>query len=302
VDAVLEFAELREFAEQKLKNFSSGMVVRLAFSVAMLANAEILLMDEVLAVGDASFQQRCFEVFSHYKRQNRTVVLVSHDLASLEAYCDRVILLRDGRIVADGAPADVVGQYRRSVGLLSNSAGGVAADLSNIPEDKRHGGRQVEITRVELLQADGRPNHTFATGDALTVVIEYRCNTAVDELVCGLAVSRSDGTVLAGPNTGTSRQRLGGGIRGQVGTVRYRIPAIQLLGASYFLTVAVHGAYQGNLYDLIEDVLEFRVVDDRGRRGLMDLGGEWAHAQGPLDEHTRSSASRSSDRPPKGRR
>src|SRR4029077_6421015 len=93
IDEVFAFAELEDFAEQKLKNFSSGMQVRLAFTVAILARTDLLIMDEVLAVGDASFQEKCFETFNSYKREGKTIVLVSHDLGSLEEYCDRVILL-----------------------------------------------------------------------------------------------------------------------------------------------------------------------------------------------------------------
>ena len=107
VDEVFAFAELEDFAEQKLKNFSSGMQVRLAFSVAILAQTDLLVMDEVLAVGDASFQEKCFDTFSRYKREGKTIVLVSHDLASLEEYCDRVLLLNHGEIIADGPAAEV---------------------------------------------------------------------------------------------------------------------------------------------------------------------------------------------------
>ena len=112
---VLDFAELSDFDEQKLKNFSSGMVVRLAFAVAMLADADVLLMDEVLAVGDQRFQERCFDVFAHYKREGRTVILVSHDLSALEEHCDRVLLMSQGSLAMDGRSADVISQYRRQV-------------------------------------------------------------------------------------------------------------------------------------------------------------------------------------------
>ena len=114
-DAIIDFADLRDFVDQKLKNFSSGMQVRLAFSVAIQANAQILLMDEVLAVGDARFQEKCFEVFWRYKREGKTIVLVTHDLGSVESYCDRAILLDHGHLVADGKCADVTGRYRRMV-------------------------------------------------------------------------------------------------------------------------------------------------------------------------------------------
>ena len=115
VDEVFAFAELEEFAEQKLKNFSSGMQVRLAFSVAILAETDLLVMDEVLAVGDASFQEKCFDTFSRYKREGKTIVLVSHDLNSLEEYCDRVLLFNRGEIVADGPAAEVTNAYQRMV-------------------------------------------------------------------------------------------------------------------------------------------------------------------------------------------
>lgn len=123
VDAILHFADLEEFAELKLKNYSSGMQVRLAFTVAIMAKAEILLMDEVLAVGDANFQAKCFDVFTRFKREGRTIVLVSHDLGILERYCDRLLLMQKGEIVADGAASRVTALYRE----LTESAAAVEA-------------------------------------------------------------------------------------------------------------------------------------------------------------------------------
>ena len=115
VDPILQFAELEQFADLKLKNYSSGMQMRLAFTVAVLAGAEVLLMDEVLAVGDASFQTKCFDVFKRYKRDGRTIVLVSHDTATMEMYCDRMLLMQHGEVIADGVPKDVVKRYREII-------------------------------------------------------------------------------------------------------------------------------------------------------------------------------------------
>lgn len=112
VQPILHFADLEEFAELKIKNYSSGMQVRLAFTVAILAKAEILLMDEVLAVGDANFQEKCFDIFTRFKREGKTIVLVSHDLGTLERYCDRVLLMEHGRIIADGTATNVTDKYR----------------------------------------------------------------------------------------------------------------------------------------------------------------------------------------------
>ena len=123
MDAILQFADLEEFAELKLKNYSSGMQVRLAFTVAIMAKADILLMDEVLAVGDANFQAKCFDVFSRFKRDGKTIVLVSHDLGILERYCDRVLLMQHGAIIDDGPAARVTAFYRS----LTESATAVEA-------------------------------------------------------------------------------------------------------------------------------------------------------------------------------
>ncbi|MBI2439731.1 MAG: ABC transporter ATP-binding protein [Candidatus Moranbacteria bacterium] len=110
-DAIVKFSELERFIDQKLKNYSSGMQVRLAFSVSIYANREILLMDEVLAVGDVDFQKKCLQEFERYKQNRRTVVLVSHDLASIEKYCDRVVVIDKGRLVFIGQPNEAIERY-----------------------------------------------------------------------------------------------------------------------------------------------------------------------------------------------
>lgn len=119
MEQILDFAELTDFADQKLKNFSSGMSVRLAFTVAIEADSSILLMDEVLAVGDARFQAKCFDVFAGYREQGKTVVLVTHDLGAVDTYCDRALLLENGELTAVGRARDVTNAYRQSVGAAS---------------------------------------------------------------------------------------------------------------------------------------------------------------------------------------
>ncbi|MCX6245745.1 MAG: ABC transporter ATP-binding protein [Bacteroidetes bacterium] len=110
-DSIVDFSEMERFIDQKLKNYSSGMQVRLAFAIAIHANRGILLMDEVLAVGDASFQKKCLEVFNRYKNDGKTVVLVSHDIATVGRSCDRVMLLRKGEIARTGNPEEVCSEY-----------------------------------------------------------------------------------------------------------------------------------------------------------------------------------------------
>ena len=113
LDKIIEFSELEKFVDTKMKNFSSGMHVRLAFSVAIQVDADILLMDEVLAVGDMHFQQKCFDVFNKYKEQKKTIVLVTHDMGAIQRYCTRAIFVNEGKIVRDGNPNEVVEEYTK---------------------------------------------------------------------------------------------------------------------------------------------------------------------------------------------
>lgn len=276
VPRVLEFAELEEFADQKLKNFSSGMGVRLAFAVAIQADADILLMDEVLAVGDARFQEKCFDVFAEYKRQNRTIILVSHDLGSLNLYCDRVLLLQHGRLIADGPPDDVTSQYRRIVGAMSDdgeSADGVAAGSTQ--GTARWGSREVEITDVRITDEKGRPHTVFPTGGFMRLEVDYVVNAPVQDYVFGLGFKRSDGVSLAGPNTKTGGHGVRPATPGTRGTLTYTIESLELLAASYKVTAVVYNSYLNHAFDHIEDAVGFRVLDDKGRLGMVELRGEW---------------------------
>jgi len=284
-ERLFEFAELTDFADQKVKNFSSGMAVRLAFSVAIQADAGILLMDEVLAVGDARFQEKCFDVFAQYKRDNRTIVLVSHDLGSLERYCDRVLLLQKGRLVADGEASEVTAQYRRIVGAMSNAE--ASSGTAALAAEHRWGAREVEVTGVRLLDGDGKPQHTFLTDQPMTVAVDFRVNAHVEEFVCGLGFKRSDGISLAGPNTKVARHRIVASEPGTCGTITYTIPEVALLGASYLLTVALYDVHLVHAFDHRDDMLEFRVADDKGRMGLVDLGGVWHDAAIEVDKGRR---------------
>lgn len=279
VATVLQFAELEGFADQKIKNFSSGMTVRLAFSVAMLADADIMLMDEVLAVGDARFREKCFEVFDAYRRMGRTIVLVSHDIGSLELFCDRVVLLRDGRVLGDGPAHKVVADYRRIVAAMSEpqrqtEIAAVPADHDS-PSVTRWGSREVEITNVRLLGADGEPRHTFNADEPMTVVVEYIGNEHVATFDCGIRVRAGNGHVLAKPFTRFSGHRLPEAQAGVRGSIAYRIASLPLLEGSFFVSAYLYDRRLQHAYDHLEDALEFRVADAAGRQGVIEIGGEW---------------------------
>jgi ABC-2 type transport system ATP-binding protein len=158
LDAVIEFAELEEFAELKLKNYSSGMLVRLAFAVMMEADADVLLIDEVLAVGDASFQQKCADAFHEMKAAGKTIVLVTHEMATVEDYCHRAMLIADGRIQRIGDPGEVGRDYLR----LNFEGGDASAKLTSSTDDLR-------LREIWLENAEGERIENVESGEDLLV-------------------------------------------------------------------------------------------------------------------------------------
>ncbi len=271
IDGIIGFAELETFADQKLKNYSSGMQVRLAFSVAIQADAQILLMDEVLAVGDARFQEKCFDVFARYKREGKTVVLVTHDIGSVNLYCDRCLLLDHGRLHADGPSSEVTALYRRMMGAVSE-----AEDTSGaVDAGDRWGTREVEISGIRLLDIDGGTHRVFSSGAPMIVEVDYRVHGEIDDFLCALRVDRSDGVTLANPEAVMGQLSMTRQRPGATGTLRYRVDSLPLLAASYVLTVTLHDAHRGHTYDHLERAVGFRVIDERSRPGMIELGGSW---------------------------
>ena len=272
IDGIIEFAELEQFVDQKLKNYSSGMQVRLAFSVAIQADAQILLMDEVLAVGDARFQEKCFDVFARYKREGKTVVLVTHDIGSVNLYCDRALLLDHGHLHADGPPGEVTALYRRMMGSVSE-----AEDTAGTGEHgDRWGTREVEIIATRLLDIDGGTHRVFSAGAPMIVEVDYTVHgDSVEDFLCVLRFDRADGLTLGAPESTMARLSMVRQLPGTSGTLRYKVDALPLLSASYTLTVALHDQHRGHTYDQIERVQSFRVIDEKSRPGLVELGGTW---------------------------
>jgi ABC-type polysaccharide/polyol phosphate transport system ATPase subunit len=272
IDGIIGFAELENFADQKLKNYSSGMQVRLAFSVAIQADAQILLMDEVLAVGDARFQEKCFDVFARYKREGKTVVLVTHDISAVKLYCDRALLLDHGQLIADGPPGDVTGLYRRMMGAVSDAED----KADNAETGERWGTREAEITAVRLLDIDGGTHRVFSAGAPMIIEVDYTVHGGdFDDFLCALRVDRADGLTLAQPESTMGRLTMVKQVPGTSGTLRYKVEQLPLLAASYSLTVALHDQHRGHTYDQIERAQSFRVIDEKSRPGLFELGGKW---------------------------
>jgi ABC-type polysaccharide/polyol phosphate transport system ATPase subunit len=275
VDAAIAFAEVERFRYAKLKSFSSGMVARLAFATALLADADVLLLDEVLAVGDAHFQEKCFSAFADLRRRGKTVVLVSHDLGSLQRFSDRVFWLDRGRLVMAGAAEEVVQTYLAASRSGSGPAG--AEQAEELPPG-RFGDGGVRLVRGSLV---GRNGSRIEAGERVVLELSLECVAPSDDPVVGFGVHRlgargaqtiySISTELLGIRTGRFRP----GDRPQV-----RMPfTANLLNGDYAITVAIakRGDEPGNwtFHDWISDFVTFSVAGSPCVDGLVDLGGDY---------------------------
>lgn len=279
LDDIIAYAGLGDFIDTPVKHYSSGMFVRLGFAVAIHTEPDLLLVDEVLAVGDAVFQHRCMESIYTLRRQNKTLILVSHDLKTIQTLCNRAIWIDDGLIAAEGAPNDVVMAYLQHVAAEEEDAG-LASRQARLGEGMRWGTGDVEITQVELCDGDGIPRPGFVTGQPLRIRIHYRCHEPVENPVFGFAVTHESGTHLFGPNTRFAGLDLNLAVA--EGVIDYMIPALTLLEGRYNLSVAVVNAADTITYDYHDRVYSLRVTHSplRAGYGMVDLQGSWQPTSG----------------------
>jgi ABC-2 type transport system ATP-binding protein len=185
---IVEFAELEEFMDQKLKNYSSGMQVRLAFSVATRAEAEILLVDEVLAVGDADFQRKCFTFFKSLKNNNTTVIFVTHDMSAVREYCDKAILINEGRITHSGSALEISNEYLKLFNKTTSST-----DSST---NERWGNKNVALDSVTASVREKQND--------IQITLAMTANESISGVVAGIRIKNSSGLVVTGVNSETA--------------------------------------------------------------------------------------------------
>jgi lipopolysaccharide transport system ATP-binding protein len=267
LDDIIGFAELERFIDIPVKHYSSGMFVRLGFSVAIHTDPEILLVDEVLAVGDQAFQRKCLERIDDLRRQGVTVLFVSHSADVVRTLCDRAIWLHEGRVVADDAAEAVVRRY------LEHSWGRQTV-VQPGGDERRWGTGRIRIIRVRLLDGKGRERQQFRTGEPLVVEMHYRAEERVERPVFGLAIHRSDGVHITGPNTQFAGLDIPA-VEGE-GIVTYAIPALPLLEGLYYISVSAHNREESEMYDYHDRMYSFGVLPGaKERYGMITVGGKW---------------------------
>lgn len=268
LDEIIAFSELEQFIDLPVKHYSSGMYVRLGFSVAVHVQPTILLIDEVLAVGDAAFQRKCIEQIDQLRQEGTTILFVSHSPDLIAKICQRVIWLQEGRVVADGAVESVIKQYLWHT--FEHSSVSTAGHLA-----QQWGTGEVKIERVCLLDKNGAERNTFVTGEPFTIEIHYQAFRRIERPIFGLGIHRSDGMHVTGPNT-----RFGGleipWIEGK-GVVRYKVPSLPLLEGTYHISVSSHDWEDIKMFDFHDHLYTFQVFYMAGERyGAISLNGAWS--------------------------
>lgn len=272
IDKVLEFAGLTKFADTKLKNFSSGMQVRLAFATAIQKKPDILLVDEVLAVGDMDFQQKCLDVFADYKKKGVTMLFVSHDLGAVRRFCDKTLLMRNGRIQAYGNTGDIIDRY---VYGIDKAEAQPQESIEPTPAEKgRWGNQKVSITGVKLLDKYGKESDRFNTNDRMDICISYHAAEPVVSPVFGISLYGENDLNYYGTNTDIQGLDLGT-ISGD-GMIKVSIPSMLLISGKFFLTVAAH-TKDHVPYDWHDKKYSFSIINTGRAVGIFDLKSEWTY-------------------------
>lgn len=273
-DSIAEFSELGEFIDMPVKHYSSGMYMRLGFSVAIHVDPDILIIDEILAVGDQSFQTKCIDRIHELKRQGVTIILISHNLDIIRRICSRVIWLEHGRMRASGLTEDVADAYKD---YADQSVSQQLAQEKQTGSFRRWGTREIEIRNVRFLDAFGREKNLFKSGEEMIIEIDYLAHKPVNNPEFGLAIYRHDGTHINGPNS-----LLGGLDLGEVeghGIVCYHIHQLPLLPARYQVTAAIHDSRLPLAYDYHEQAYPFRVTrgESKETEGLIAFPATWEY-------------------------
>ena len=275
-DRIVDFAGLHDFIDAPVRTYSTGMAARLGFSVATDVRPEILIVDEILGVGDAEFQTKSFERIQSFQAEGTTILLVSHSLDRVREMCSRAIWLNQGELILVGTAEQVVGKYLEmatasEVDRLAKAAGQTPGETDN-----RWGNRRMEITAVRFIGADGQEQSVFQIGQPFSFEMDYIAHQPTSSPIFGMAIHHHDGTHISGPNTANYGLELPF-VEGR-GTIRYVIPSLPLLEGLYHLSVAVVNQNDTEVFDFHSQLYAFRVWNTGERvekYGLVTLGGTW---------------------------
>lgn len=272
---IVEFSELGDFIDAPLRTYSSGMSARLGFAVATDSQPDILIVDEILSVGDEAFQHKSYERIQAIKAQGATILLVSHSMSVIEGMCQRAAWLHRGQVISLDDAKPVVDRY---LGLVSEEESRQLMAASHLEQQAEgRADKPIEIRQVRILNQQGHDQQVFHTGESMQVQVEYVAHQAISSLEVGIAIHRQDGLHITGPNTAFD----GLDIHAQpgVGGVLYTIPSIPLMEGMYKLSAALVNRAGNIMLDYHDQFYTFRINNHghgmRERYGVVTMNGEW---------------------------
>ena len=281
---ILDFADIGDFVYQKVKTYSSGMFVRLAFAVAINIDPEILIVDEALSVGDVFFQNKCYRKFEEFKKQGKTILFVSHDLSSISKYCDRVVLLERGKKIGDGAPKEIIDMYKKVlVGQLDlKTDTDKSSDLNRgskwkdrmqlNPNKDEYGSGLAEFEDFCAYDNGGEITNTIIKGEEFTVKVKVRFFDTIQDPIIALSFKNMQGTEITGTNTMFEKITTGTRNKGDVITVTFT-QNMSLQGGEYLISLGCVGYREGEftVYHRLYDVFNLTVISSKNTTGFYDM-------------------------------
>ncbi|HEY7188992.1 MAG TPA: ABC transporter ATP-binding protein [Vicinamibacterales bacterium] len=284
-DEIVAFADMQEFIDAPVKTYSSGMYMRLGFSVAINVDPEVLLVDEVLAVGDEAFTHKCLDKFAELKRRGKTVLLVTHMLDLVTRFCDEALWLDHGVTRAQGDPKRVIDAYRLDVAVEENLAlSSRSVPLADAPQgdvstaaEGRWGTREAEILGVDFRRRDGTAAHVFESGEPVEIRLRVRAHQRLTDFVFGIGIFSADGVCCYGTNTDIEGAQPGE-FTGDA-EVGFHLESLALIEGSYKVDVAVHRR-DGTPYDYHRQLHTIRVASRVKDTGLFRPPHRWTFSSG----------------------
>jgi lipopolysaccharide transport system ATP-binding protein len=279
-DAIVQFAELEAFIDSPLRTYSTGMQMRLAFAVAAHIDPQILLIDEVLAVGDIAFQRKCLERIAQFKQQGCTIVLVSHEPGQISSLCDEVIWLRGGQVAAHGPTTQVLDAYIASMATVTRDltpqsiadvklASGAMLRIG----ENRFGSQEIQIVDVQLLNTLGAPTRAISGSAGLMVEVAFRARQPIESPIVGVSINRADGTVCFDTSTADADLRLPS-VQSE-GCIRLHIERLDLVGGTYYVNVGLYERNWAHAYDYHWQSYPLEVIAPPGGKGSLYPPHRW---------------------------
>jgi len=283
LDDIVAFSELEDFIDNPVRTYSSGMYMRLAFAIAINMDADVLLIDEILAVGDSNFQDKCFNKLREIKANGTTIVIVSHSLAQIEQICDRTIWIKDGKIKLDGNPRDVHPAYMEYMGIKKQEVYDKAEkakkedankeDQDEYKDKNRWGNQKAVITNVSLLNDKSEKINVLKVGQKAKLRVDYKVNENIENAIFGFGLFRVDRIQCYGTNTNIDKKEKFN--LNKDGFFEIELNSVNLITGQYYIDVSIEEGYDGVPVDFYRKALEFQMYSDMQDVGITRIPHSW---------------------------